>query len=208
MADTATVEVTAGNTGKYQVRQKLPKTAMIELGEGENINLKASGDTVEYSIQGPYSGKHAKRKGWCGFIEMVFDLAGPRTRRFSLPPNPDYLDLSTADDFDFCYSAAAPVTLWRNDAPDSGKLVIKKEGGKKPAAQYWPALSNTLAWPQKTPIINGARYLVELDGVPVEITLHQLPPEEPPSNLCKASRMAEKGCFHQAGAALLSAGAH
>ncbi|MCP4699756.1 MAG: hypothetical protein GY862_23335 [Gammaproteobacteria bacterium] len=212
IADTATVEVTASNSSKYKTKQILPKDAMIELGKGEKLGLKASaggGTAAEYSVQGPYSDEQAKQRGLPRVIETLIELASPHARRFGLLTNPNHLDLSRTGDFGFCYpAAAASITLWRDDAPpDSGRLSIKKLGSEKSAAQRWPARKNTLAWPRKLPVIDGASYLVELDWSYMVITLHQLPSEELPSNVYKASRMVEKGCFRQA-ELLLSAGGH
>ncbi|MCP4697209.1 MAG: hypothetical protein GY862_10210, partial [Gammaproteobacteria bacterium] len=214
--NSATVEVTASNTNKYKTEQILPKDAMIELGKGEELGLKASasgGIAAEYSVQGPYSDKQAKQKGLPGLIETLIDLATLHDHRFNfnLLTNPNYLDLSRSAGFGFCYPAAAAtsITLWRNDALDSGilRLSIEKSGSEKSVAQHWPERENTLAWPRKLPVINGANYLAELDGRPMMIILRQLPSEELPSNVYKASRMVEKGCFRQA-RLLLSAGGH
>lgn len=88
------------------------------------------------------------------------------------------------------------VTLWRDDAVRSANLRIRSSGGGRMATTNWPA-GHDLLKVDGAGFRDGGRYLFDVDGRRVDITMHVMP--RGLTRLAEqAAWMAESGCREQA----------
>jgi hypothetical protein len=111
-------------------------------------------------------------------------------------PTPWLLEVGHSGDR--CQIDGERTVLWRTDTPTvANDLEITPIDHSWTADASWPAGSDKLALPPTMTLHNGQTYVVSLDGVSVNLTVHIIP-QTVKSEAAKAAWMIEVGCESQA----------
>lgn len=183
----------------------------LEVPNGARVTLiSETGNTV--TLTGPHSGPAEIAAGPGGndglLVSLSGLLSGPNRETASLgtmraaapPPSPtDPWVIDTGAWGHHCVPARDPVVLWRGKAGKPGTLILKNLSDRSRSVTPWPAGARTLAWPSKTTLGEGDKYLVRMKGgrVSAKLVLHRVP-EGLPTDAHRAAWMADKGCLRQA----------
>ncbi len=210
-AGAANMVVVASTAPGFAPGQIVHSDDPLEVPNGARVTLVSeTGRTV--TLTGPHSGPAETGAGPGGgdglLVSLSGLLSGPSRETASLgtmraavpPPSPtDPWVIDTGAWGHHCAPARGPVVLWRGKAGRPGVFILQNLSDRSKSVTPWPAGAQTLAWPSKTTLGEGEKYLARMKGgrVSSKLVLH-LVPDRLPTNAHRAAWMADKGCLRQA----------
>jgi hypothetical protein len=120
----------------------------------------------------------------------------------NLLENVEWLDISEAEKFHFCYVPSKPITLWHPDKQrNTNRLILQQDGGKTVKARWKPG--QHFEWkPALLPIEDGVTYTITIGPYSPRVTLHKVSDyvtsNENYGNYKIGQQMADNDCLRQA----------
>jgi hypothetical protein len=120
----------------------------------------------------------------------------PRSRR---PLGGGLWEYDVTDSGSVCVRPGRGPALWRGTHEGAEQLSITAAAGGLKKVIEWPAGQRTLPWPADLPLVDGARYFIDLPGGnhPRATTIRVLPPLDPEDTRAFGVALAERQCFSQ-----------
>jgi hypothetical protein len=191
------VVVLSGQTGRLAPGSVVDKATEISLEAGQTLVINdEKGETR--TLVGPYRGPiggiaaNGKSKSLAGNFARLLDA--PKSEHSRLGASRDVLMSAPAGDTrksaeevmlidvsqpgKLCVNANGQPWLWRSDVLDTNsRLTITNIAQNQTAVVFWQGGEPYVQWPYKLPVIDGEKYLLDLDFAPraVEVTLLRAP---------------------------------
>jgi hypothetical protein len=111
-------------------------------------------------------------------------------------PNPWVMDVSRSGNV--CLDQGHEALFWRPDDARTASMAVMPGDRSWKAEVTWPAGENSIPGPNAVPLLNGATYLVSLDGGQSSAVKINVVPAHLLSDAMRAAWMAHQGCEAQA----------